>query len=82
MEGSLKALKNKEVINVASGRRMGFVTDAELDMSDARLLAIVVSGGGGIFSRGEDAVIPWACIEHIGEDLILVNVKEPLPKVR
>lgn len=77
----LTELKNKEVINVLSGKRLGFVCDVELDVNDARLLSIIVaSDGAGLFSRPERAVIPWACIQHVGEDLIIVRLKEMIKK--
>jgi sporulation protein YlmC with PRC-barrel domain len=34
----------------------------------------------GIFGKAHPISIPWACIEHIGEDLIIVNVKDLIPK--
>ncbi len=72
-------LKNKEVINVTDGKRLGFVSDIEVDVCDARLLSIVLPGEGGLFSHAPDIKIPWACIQHIGEDLILVCVKDLTP---
>ncbi len=69
-------LRNKEVVNRYSGKRLGYVTDVELDTRDARLLAILVPGEGGLFRRSPALRIPWACIEHIGEDLIIVNLKD------
>jgi len=69
-------LRNKEVINLHSGRRLGYVTDVELDVSDARLLSILVPGESSLFRRAPALRIPWACIRHIGDDLILVDVKD------
>lgn len=77
---SINELKSKEVINVSDGKRLGFVKDIEVDTDDARLLAITVPGEGGIFTRAQDIRIPWACIEHIGDDLILVNMKNLTPR--
>ncbi len=82
MDCCLNDLRNKEVINVYSGKRLGYVSDVELDTRDARLLSILVPGEGGLFSRAPALRIPWACIEHIGEDLIIVNIKEPVVKER
>ncbi len=71
-------LRNKEVINVASGKRLGYVVDLELEPKEAGLLALLVSGEtGGLFRREPPLRIPWACILHIGEDLIIVSVKHP-----
>ncbi len=76
MDCFLTELKNKEVINVSSGKRLGYVSDVELDVSDARLLSIIIPGESSLFSKAPPYKIPWACIEHIGEDLIIVNMKE------
>lgn len=76
----LTELKNKEVINISSGKRLGYVCDIELDTNDARLLSIMIPGEGGLFSKAPAIKIPWTCIEHIGEDLIIVNIKEQLLK--
>ena len=80
MDCFLTELKNKEVINVSSGKRLGYVTDIELDTCDARLLALIIPGEGGLFSKAPNIKIPWACIEHIGEDLIIVKMKDPIVK--
>ncbi|WP_371371326.1 YlmC/YmxH family sporulation protein [Sporomusa aerivorans] len=69
-------LKLKEVINVADGKRMGTITDIEIDVETGRLTAIVVPGMGrflGLFGRNEDVVIPWDKINKIGMDVILVE---------
>jgi YlmC/YmxH family sporulation protein len=69
-------LKLKEVINVIDGKRMGNITDIEIDVESGRLTAIVVPGLGkflGLFGRNEDVVIPWDKINKIGMDVILVE---------
>lgn len=69
-------LKLKEIINVLDGKRLGTITDIEIDVESGRLTAIVVPGGGrflGIFGRSEDIVIPWEKINKIGLDVILVE---------
>lgn len=69
-------LKLKEVINVLDGRRLGAITDIEIDIDSGRLTAIVVPGAGkflGFFGRNEDIVIPWDKINKIGTDVILVE---------
>lgn len=69
-------LKLKEVINVIDGKRLGTITDIEIDIETGRLTAIVVPGAGkflGLFGRNEDIVIPWERINKIGFDVILVE---------
>lgn len=69
-------LKVKEVININDGKRLGAITDIEIDIESGRLTAIVVPGPGkflGFFGRNEDVVIPWDKINKIGADVILVE---------
>ena len=40
----MDALRDKEVINVKDGGRIGFVSDVEVDTKEARLTAVVVYG--------------------------------------
>ena len=58
----MDALRDKEVINVKDGGRIGFVSDVEVDTKEARLTAVVVYGRlrlFGLFGREPDFVIPW-----------------------
>ena len=69
-------MRNKEVINVKDGARIGCVNDVEVDMKCAKLVAIVIYGRlkcFGILGREEDIIIRWENIEVIGEDTILVR---------
>ena len=69
-------MKNKEVISVKDGCRIGCVNDVEVDMKCAKIISIVVYGRlkcFGIFGREDDIVIKWENIEVIGDDTILVN---------
>ena len=64
----------REVINLCDGARMGEVCDLVFDPACGQISAIVVpsaSGLFGMFSR-EGCIIPWSCIETLGEDYILV----------
>lgn len=86
MHTRIADLQCKEVINVCSGERMGYVNDVELDIHTGRLLAIVVPGPwrfSCLFARGEEFVVPWCQIEKIGGDIILVRFEAPpLPRKR
>jgi len=68
----------KEVICVADGLRLGFVSDVEVSVPEGNVVAIIVPGPCklfGIVGRTEDFIIPWKCIRKIGPDIILVDIK-------
>jgi YlmC/YmxH family sporulation protein len=70
-------LKLKDVVNVIDGKRLGAISDIEIDAESGNLTAIVVPGSGkflGLFGRNDDMVIPWNRISKIGLDVILVEV--------
>ena len=69
-------LREKEVVNLTDGSRLGFVCDFEFDTCDARICALILPGNCGFlgFGKNDDIIIPWEKIECIGEDTILVRV--------
>ncbi len=66
----------KEVINICTGQRLGYVCDAQFESPEGRITALIVPGKPrylGMFGREEDYVLPWECISRIGDDIILVS---------
>lgn len=66
----------KEVINVRTGSRLGYVCDAEFQSPEGRITALIVPGKAkyfGILGREDDYILPWECISRVGDDLILVE---------
>ena len=74
--GKALTFKQKEVINLIDGRRLGYVQDVEADFSTGEITAIVVPGTSKMFSMGNkgDITIPWNKIKKIGDDIILVEI--------
>ena len=73
-------LRCKDVINVKNSCRIGCVCDFEIDLSSARISALVIYGRWrlfGLLGRGKDIIIRWCDIQLIGEDAILVNFDVP-----
>ncbi len=69
-------LRKKEVINIRNGLRLGFVSDVEIDLCNARIVSIIIHGKlkfFGLFGRHQDIVIKWENVDVVGEDTILVN---------
>ena len=76
-------LRYKEVIDIHSGLRLGYVCDAQYDDAEGRILSLVTPGRSkffGLFGREDDYVLPWANIARVGRDIILVDSKESLSR--
>ncbi|MDO5401770.1 MAG: YlmC/YmxH family sporulation protein [Eubacteriales bacterium] len=78
MSVKLSNLQCKEVICVADGRRLGFVTDVLIEMPEGKVTAIVVPGPSrlmGLGGRRDDFIIPWSSIQKVGPDIVLVDIR-------
>lgn len=75
----ISELSNKEVINLCDGKKLGCVSDVQVDICNGKLCAVIVpaEGKGLGLPKGSDIVIPWEKIERIGDDIIIVNIVIP-----
>jgi YlmC/YmxH family sporulation protein len=76
----ISELRNRDVINVVDGKRLGVICDLDIDLENGRICAIIVPGTTRLFSffgGGRDYVIPWEHIVKIGVDTILVELSAP-----
>ena len=67
--------RHKEVIDISTGNRLGFMTDIDVDLTSGMVNAIIIPGKRrffGFFPPDEDIVIEWSRIKKIGDDIILV----------
>jgi YlmC/YmxH family sporulation protein len=79
METSFTELRNKEVINVLSGRLLGNINDIIIDLTHNCVLGLVVPNCRSFwnfFRPPQEIFIPYTSICKIGEDVILVEVVE------
>jgi len=78
MSIKLTQLQCKEVICLADGRRLGFIEDVQVEVPEGNICAIIVPGPVklmGLGSSRHDYCIPWGCIQKIGPDIVLVDVR-------
>ena len=71
--------QTKDVINIVDGKRLGQISDLELDLRQGRIEAIVVPSYSrfmGLFGGRSDLIIPWNNIVKIGSDVVLVKMEE------
>ena len=85
MECRISDLRYKEVINICTGQRLGYVCDAIVDVACGKMLALVVPGPCrffGLFGREDDYILPWDCVTRFGEDIILIQNDQHLRRDR
>ncbi|MDE7099199.1 MAG: YlmC/YmxH family sporulation protein [Ruminococcus sp.] len=73
---SLDKLKTKEVINIKTGERLGYIDDIRMNTDNSEVLSLLIYGGYrffGLFGRENDTEIPCNSIKVIGDDVILVD---------
>lgn len=75
MEISLAELKEKEIVNVVDGKKLGRIIDILFDVENGLVRGIVVPGERKIFKKSEDIFIPLEKLRKIGDDVILVKLE-------
>jgi YlmC/YmxH family sporulation protein len=66
-------IREREVVNIADGRKLGRVCDIVLSRKGA-VCGFVVPCERRLFRGGENLFIPWESICRIGDDVILVEL--------
>ena len=71
---SFSQLKEKEVINICDGKRLGYICDILIDTDIGKICTLYISDGVFTFSEKKRfQKIDWCQIKCIGEDTILVE---------
>ncbi|HBM79242.1 MAG TPA: YlmC/YmxH family sporulation protein [Clostridiaceae bacterium] len=73
------SIREREVINIRDGGKIGIVSDVEIDFEQGKITSIIIPGPGkfiGLFGKDNDIIIPWDKIRKIGADVILVDLDE------
>lgn len=68
--------RQKEVINLSDGARLGYIFDAEINTETGQIESFIIPGQGkvlGIFGKDNEYVIPWDSIKKIGDDIVLID---------
>jgi sporulation protein YlmC with PRC-barrel domain len=75
----LDEIKDKPVISIAEGKKLGEVQDALLDGSYLQVAALVI-GGGGLFGGPKQAV-EYNSVRGIGPDAIMVSARDAVAEI-
>ena len=74
MDISLSELKEKEIINILDGKKLGRIIDVLFDIETGLIKGIVVPGERKIFKKSEDIFISLEKLKKIGDDVVLVKL--------
>ncbi len=78
-------LRYKEVIDIHTGLRLGYICDLEFDDTAGQIISVITPGKPkffGLLGHEDDYVLPWGCIVKIGSDIILVEAKGDISRRR
>ncbi|MBQ8781025.1 MAG: YlmC/YmxH family sporulation protein [Oscillospiraceae bacterium] len=79
MKCTLNDIRNKEIINIRTGSKLGYADDIEFDTSDMTVRSFVVGGRYrlfGLLGKDDDVIVKCRDIEIIGTDTILISIDE------
>ena len=71
-------LREKEVVNVCDGERLGNICDIDFEERTGRICTLVIPGPCkifGIIGRDSEYLIPYECVKRIGADVVLVEIE-------
>lgn len=71
-------LREKEVVNVCDGERLGNICDIDFEERTGRICTLVIPGPCkifGIIGRDCEYLIPYECVKRIGSDVVLVEIE-------
>lgn len=71
---SVNAIRSMEVVDISTGRKLGFVRDFKFDVSEQKVVSIMLPAPiKSWFSKEDDIEIPWNKVIKIGVDVLLVD---------
>lgn len=72
-------LRQKEVINIKTAEKLGFIRDVEIDFENGKIEAVIIPKRGivsKLFSQEREYEILWSDIVKIGPEVVLVEYGE------
>lgn len=73
---ALSQIRQMEVIEISTGKRLGFISDIIFDDDFTRIESLVLPPDGGffgLFKKKDEVIIPWEDIKTLGIDVILIE---------
>ena len=70
-------LRERDVINICTGKRLGYICDFLIDCDCGKISAVLVSEHYFSLGNGKNTIcIPWDKICCIGTDAVLVRIEQ------
>ena len=73
MDISFNDLRNKEIINLCDGSKMGHIVDMIFSSENGKIRGIVAPGEKRLFKKTDEIFIPIKKVRRIGDDVILIR---------
>ena len=76
MKCTISEIKNKEIISIRTGTKLGYADDVEIDTDTLELKSIMICGRThflGLLGKDDDIIINAENVRIIGTDTILVT---------
>ena len=79
-------LKQKEVIDISTCEKMGYIYDVDVDLETGKIKSFVIPKYSGLlhlFTKKQDYYIDWHDIVGIGKEIVLIKTKktEEIPEI-
>lgn len=74
MEISFTELKQREVVNVYDGKKLGRIIDIVFDNETRTVKGVVLPGEHKLFRKTDDLFVPLELLKKVGDDVIFVKL--------
>lgn len=74
MEISFIEIREKEVVNIYDGKKLGHIIDIVFERETGKVQGVVVPGLKKFMRKTEDIFVPIENLKKIGEDVLLVKL--------
>lgn len=74
MEISFTELKQREVVNIYDGKKLGRIIDIVFDNESRAVKGVVLPGEHRLFRKTDDLFVPLELLKKIGDDVIFVKL--------
>lgn len=74
MDISFCEIREKEIINIYDGKKLGHIIDIIFDRESGQVQGVIVPGIKKFMRKTEDIFVPIANLKKIGADVLLVKL--------